>query len=548
MDIDSDPPSSPPPLPTLSPPNQSLQEPTLPYMTITDTDNTTSSPTSAYQGLGEPSSDPLAIESQRGHVAFSNARTTSASDAEQSRKRAPTSPPISSIRTGQPPFATSRLTPRLAPRLANRGFEPPSSLTNIFGPTQAPLVQSSQPNQVKKTLLQARDLIVQASLQTKDREEQGRILDLLGVFREYIERGTIAKTSAILATQITSLEKATRQIQAKAKTTLATPSITPSSIPKALSAPVTSPAPQAPVAKPSFASVAKDNSQEWTVVDTKAKQRLAQEQAQKAKEKAKEKAKSKRLILIRQGPSSDFSAIRIRDSINNAFREKGVTSPVIALVTKARFSNNLVLTTTDSFSADFLIEKEPLWTHLYPNTIIQKDTSWYKVIAHGIPIAEFDTPNGMSQISEEIRTFNKGLIPINTPFWITSKEKRQDPLQRVGSVAIAFSTELEAKRAIQNRLYIAGISVRVEKYISVSPMLQCPNCQGYGHLPNRCRQKLACSLCAESHNTQIHACSLCKAKGTSCKHLVPKCANCQGPHKATDPCCEVRKALFNTTL
>ena len=79
-------------------------------------------------------------------------------------------------------------------------------------------------------------------------------------------------------------------------------------------------------------------------------------------------------------------------------------------------------------------------------------------------------------IIDEIRTFNKNLDlnPIGTPYWITSSERR--PFQRVGSVAIAFSIEAEANRAIRNRLYIAGISVRVEKLFSTARTTQYSKC------------------------------------------------------------------------
>jgi hypothetical protein len=154
----------------------------------------------------------------------------------------------------------------------------------------------------------------------------------------------------------------------------------------------------------------------------------------------------------------------------------------------------------------------------------------------------------MNLIKEEIRTFNIGLIPIGTPYWLTSALRRQDSAQRVGSIAISFATEEEAKRAIAKRLYIAGISTRVEEFYSTAPTTQCPNCLGFGHLPNRCRRSIVCSFCAENHPSKEHTCSQCTIKGTSCRHLVPKCTNCQGPHVATNPTCEVRKALFNTTL
>lgn len=154
----------------------------------------------------------------------------------------------------------------------------------------------------------------------------------------------------------------------------------------------------------------------------------------------------------------------------------------------------------------------------------------------------------MSLVKEEISTFNKGLNPIGTPYWLTPRARRQDPNQRAGSIAVAFATEPEAKRAIQNKLYIAGISVKAEKLYSLPLSTQCPKCQSFGHLENKCRNELACSLCSDKHPTRNHSCSVCRAKGTSCTHLVPKCANCHGPHPATSLACEVRKALFKPAL
>ncbi|TVY31300.1 hypothetical protein LSUB1_G008744 [Lachnellula subtilissima] len=65
----------------------------------------------------------------------------------------------------------------------------------------------------------------------------------------------------------------------------------------------------------------------------------------------------------------------------------------------------------------------------------------------------------MDLIKDEIRTFNKGLTPLGNLYWILSPENRAR--QTAGSIAIAFATPEEASTAIRNRLYIAGISVRV---------------------------------------------------------------------------------------
>jgi hypothetical protein len=147
----------------------------------------------------------------------------------------------------------------------------------------------------------------------------------------------------------------------------------------------------------------------------------------------------------------------------------------------------------------------------------------------------------MDLIIEEIKTFNKGFNPIGTPYWLTSPERRTS--QRAGSVVVAFATKEEAKRAMKNRLYIAGISTRVEKYYSTAPTTQCTKCQGFGHLDSYCKKTASCRLCAEKHTTIQHYCTSCKTKGTKCLHLEPKCSNCKLAHTADFRQCEVLLAI-----
>ena len=88
----------------------------------------------------------------------------------------------------------------------------------------------------------------------------------------------------------------------------------------------------------------------------------------------------------------------------------------------------------------------------------------------------------MELVIDEVRTFNKGLTLIGTPYWLSSPEKRAN--QRAGLVVVAFATAEEASRAIHYKLYIAGINVQVEKLYSTALTTQCPKCQGFGHLEN----------------------------------------------------------------
>ena len=176
-----------------------------------------------------------------------------------------------------------------------------------------------------------------------------------------------------------------------------------------------------------------------------------------------------------------------------------------------------------------------------PFRTAQKDEPWHKVVLHGIPTADFNTPNGIALVTEEIQTFNKGLQPIGTPYWLTQASKRLN--QRAGSVVVAFASPEEANRAIRHRLYIAGTSVRVEKLYSTAPSTQCQKCQGFGHLDSYCKRTPTCRLCGDSHATQQHVCSTCSTKGTRCLHLVPKCTNCKEAYIADHKSCEVLLAI-----
>ena len=247
---------------------------------------------------------------------------------------------------------------------------------------------------------------------------------------------------------------------------------------------------------------------------------------------------SSRVVVSTDGPPGQFSALAVRNRINNAFSEKGIKEPVINTVTKS-LGNNLILSTTQSFDSTFLLQHQDLWKPIVPHKAVQKDQIWYKVVCHGIPIADFE--DNLEMVNSEIRTFNKGLSPIGKPYWLTSKTARAN--QRAGSVVVSFATLEEAQKAIKHRLYIAGISVRVQKYHTINQDTQCQNCQGFGHLTNRCKNGARCGLCAENHATSTHSCNSCATMAKSCLHLIPKCANCGKNHVASEKDCEVSLAI-----
>jgi hypothetical protein len=383
----------------------------------------------------------------------------------------------------------------------------------------------------KTAILEARDLIVLASTLAESRDEQSRLLDLLEVFREYTEKGLLYKASSIITSQIANLETATRQIESKArdlnKTTVNTTK------------------PQIPT----YAQIAQGPQAPPQAPQSTAEQAPGPKTVAKPPKPTKAKPTERRVILVQATPlpvnreNPNFNPIRIRNAFNKAYNDKGVTGPVVATIARSR-TGNIVVTATSAFTADYVLETEDTWKEILPYTGAHKPQSWYKVVIDAIPTADFDHPQGMALIIEEIKTFNKGLTPVGLPYWLTSVENRKE--QRAGSIVVSFPTEEQAKRALHNRLYVAGMSVRVRKYHSTASTAQCAKCGGFGHLSSFCKKKeYSCLLCSETHATEQHYCSVCKRSGTKCMHLAPKCLNCKGTHTADSKQCEVYQALKN---
>ena len=113
---------------------------------------------------------------------------------------------------------------------------------------------------------------------------------------------------------------------------------------------------------------------------------------------------------------------------------------------------------------------------------------------------------------------------------------------------MAFPTEIQANRAIKNRLLIAGISAKVVKYYTISSTIQYTKYTGYGYLDSICKRESKCLLCGEGHVTENHFCSICKKKGKKCPHVITKCSNCLSTaHSASSKLCEVYLVIKQAT-
>lgn len=390
--------------------------------------------------------------------------------------------------------------------------------------------RASQPKPTISTVTEgiqlARNALVQAANISTSNEQQTQLLDLIEIFRNFTETGRVKKPeTAILASQISRLETVsktvTKALNSQAK------SIQKPSLQTQTNGPLLQTASQqAHTASPASyaAAAAKDipKTTEWTTVPSRKKAPISIT--------PKNSLSSRQLVLVQGNPSSTDSLI-LRNKINNAFANKGVTSPVVVSASRSK-KENIVLTTTPTFNAKYLLENIDIWKHIVQFQEALPITPWHKVAIHGIPTSL----ESLDIIKSEISTFNNGLQIVGQPYWLSHESNRREKV--AGSVCVAFASQKDADYAIRNRLYLLGLSLRAEKQHSTPPSTQCQRCQRFGHAEARCRNLPACKICSEAHQTQQHKCNTCNAKGKACIHTVRKCVNCKEPHTADNKECE----------
>ena len=97
---------------------------------------------------------------------------------------------------------------------------------------------------------------------------------------------------------------------------------------------------------------------------------------------------------------------------------------------------------------------------------------------------------------------------------------------------IEDNTKAEALITEDLNCPITSIIYRVEEFRTPISVLQCCNCQNFGHSAKLCGSKTKCLICVESHHH----------KGCPNKEKKrPKCANCEGPRVASYKGCPAYK-------
>lgn len=180
-------------------------------------------------------------------------------------------------------------------------------------------------------------------------------------------------------------------------------------------------------------------------------------------------------------------------------------------------------------SAKGLIGSREVWTSVFDQDIASAEISrqWGWVLVHGIPLDMFGDNSGMSRLRQEIQEFG-GVNLMADPTWISSFQRRQDPMCKFSSVKIAVETEEEARQLSKPNVYllVCGLRLQTTGLVRTDPSTRCDRCLKYGHALVNCRGKFTCIKCGDEHCV-----SECLAENF-------KCSNCRAGHKATDKSCE----------
>jgi hypothetical protein len=412
---------------------------------------------------------------------------------------------------------------------------PPTKKTGARGPE--PMLQGSQkytkttkPTTSAEALHRARDLMILGLELETNSDAKSTLLNYLHMFQDLLNGKKITVATDLIQDCAIKLNVATaRMMKARTIHPPNNPTIPTSSSPNTSSS-------------STMAQLFQNTPPDQRTQDIRPSKPKPQ-QAQQARASAK---RARRIILTKPelGDHPDF--LQLRNSFNDAFKRAELPGPVVNTLSLS-LSKNLIITTTENFSARFMLDHINVWRELITFREAKEDILYHQVIVHGIPIADYNTENGMEDLTEEIYTYNSHLKLelIEPPRWLTAKTKRDDPAAYHGSVIITLKTQEQQQRALRERVCVAGTAAKTEKLHPCSPTSQCQKCLGYGHLEQFCKKSYRCKICAGDHATAQHHCPECGFKSKPCKHLPLKCCNCnETDHQADSKDCPTKPSLI----
>lgn len=155
-----------------------------------------------------------------------------------------------------------------------------------------------------------------------------------------------------------------------------------------------------------------------------------------------------------------------------------------------------------------------------------------KLIRFAIKNIHYSTP--IDEIKTDLIEQNIGFISVAR---LQRKLKyEQNNQKKLPANSILLVTTQEYAEKVYNLTEILNQRVLIEPFISTQ-IVQCFNCQKYGHTSTGCNLKTVCVICTGEHRS-----NQCPTKNSK----EAKCANCKGSHPASYRGCSVHKQIVLT--
>lgn len=179
-----------------------------------------------------------------------------------------------------------------------------------------------------------------------------------------------------------------------------------------------------------------------------------------------------------------------------------------------------------------------------------KNPETYRAIIHFLKGAEAEFHTYQMQEDKAFRIVIRNLHPTtNTAEIRTALNEIGFQVRQVTNVLHKttklelpiFFVDLEPSELNKDIFHISHIlhtKVKIEEPYKKRNLVQCLNCQEYGHTKTYCAHSPRCVRCAEHHTT-----SACLKS----RNLPAKCALCQGDHPANYKGCQIHKELQKTS-
>ena len=101
------------------------------------------------------------------------------------------------------------------------------------------------------------------------------------------------------------------------------------------------------------------------------------------------------------------------------------------------------------------------------------------------------------------------------------------------AVKVRFATQKDLEKAIQHRVLIDHLTIKVETISSRVSVISCYNCLKFGHKAAECTGSRSCRQCSEPFDESHDNCE----KRT-------KCVNCKGEHRSMDKNCPKYREIY----